>query len=182
MTDTLDLIAQFTAKLASAGGTTHHVASPADAAAIVAELANGLDVAWASPALSVAAPGLVDELTGRGVNLRFDGNPTTVRDQALGIAIARNTIAETGSSLLVEPTLGERSVSLMTETLIVLCKTDGLLPGLDAAAPVLREVSLDGASYATLVTGPSRTADIERQLTVGVQGPAVFHVILVDDL
>jgi L-lactate dehydrogenase complex protein LldG len=56
------------------------------------------------------------------------------------------------------------------------------LPGLDETATVLREVSRDGASYATLVTGPSRTADIERQLTVGVQGPAEFHVVFVDDL
>jgi L-lactate dehydrogenase complex protein LldG len=182
MTENFDLVAQFTAKLASAGGTTHHVASPADAAAIITELATGLDIVWASPALAVTAPNLVDELTGRGVNLRFDGDPTAVRDQALGIAVARNAIAETGSSLLVEPTLGERSVSLMTDTLIVLCKTDALLSGLDEVAPVLREVSLDAASYATLVTGPSRTADIERQLTVGVQGPAVFHVILVDEL
>ena len=182
MTDSLDLVAQFTAKLASAGGTTHHVVSSVDAAEIVAGLASDLDVVWASPTLTASAPGFVDKLTERGVVLRFDGDPTTVRDQALGIAVARNTIAETGSSILVEPTLGERSVSLMTNTLIVISPTARLLPGLDAAAPVLREVSLDGASYATLVTGPSRTADIERQLTVGVQGPAVFHVILVDDI
>jgi L-lactate dehydrogenase complex protein LldG len=36
-----------------------------------------------------------------------------------------------------------------------------------------------GPSYATFVTGPSRTADIERQLTIGVQGPAAMHVVFV---
>jgi L-lactate dehydrogenase complex protein LldG len=44
---------------------------------------------------------------------------------------------------------------------------------------VLREISRANGSSATLVTGPSRTADIERQLTVGVQGPAEVHVIFV---
>ena len=48
---------------------------------------------------------------------------------------------------------------------------------------MLREIaSRPGGSYATLVTGPSRTADIERVLTVGVQGPARIAVLFVDDL
>jgi len=45
-----------------------------------------------------------------------------------------------------------------------------------------RAIGENGASYATFITGPSRTADIERQLTVGVQGPGVYHVMLVDAL
>jgi L-lactate dehydrogenase complex protein LldG len=39
-----------------------------------------------------------------------------------------------------------------------------------------------GGSFATLVTGPSRTADIERVLTVGVQGPGAVMVVFVDEL
>ena len=182
MTDTLDLVAQFSTKLASAGGMTHRVTTSAEAAGLITTLAEGADPVWAAPALPATAPALVEALNASGLSLRFDGDPTTVRDQPLGITIARNAIAETGSTLLVEPSLGERSVSLMTQTLIVVCPTSSILLGLDEVAPVLRDISLFEASYATLVTGPSRTADIERQLTVGVQGPAVFHVIFVDEL
>jgi L-lactate dehydrogenase complex protein LldG len=181
MTGSSTIVERFTENLASAGGQTHRVASSGEAAELIAGLAADVDTVWASPVVSEAA-NLVHLLTERGHSVRFDGDPTTVRDQPMGLTVARNAIAETGSSLLVEPSLAERSVSLMTQILIVLCPTEALLPGLDEAVPVLRDVSLQGASYATLVTGPSRTADIERQLTVGVQGPAVFHVIFVDEL
>ncbi len=66
---------------------------------------------------------------------------------------------------------------------LMVCRTDDLVRGLDEAAPVLRELALrPGGAYATLVTGPSRTADIERVLTVGVQGPARVAVLFLDDV
>jgi L-lactate dehydrogenase complex protein LldG len=47
----------------------------------------------------------------------------------------------------------------------------------------LRQVALTpGGAFATLLTGPSRTADIERVLTVGVQGPGKVMTLFVDDL
>ena len=107
------------------------------------------------------------------MSIRVPGPPTFV---------AEGTIAETGTSIMSEPRVESRAVTLMTETLVILCPKSLLLPSLDEAAPVLRAISANGASYATFVTGPSRTADIERQLTVGVQGPGEFHVILVDTL
>lgn len=180
MTTSTDLLERFTANLASAGGVTHVASTSIEAATTIVSLAAGVDVIWASPTVLQFAPVLFQALLDQGMTVRIDGDPTSVRDQPLGLTVARSTIAETGSSLLIEPTLTERSVSLMTQTLIVLCRIDDLLPGLDEAAPILRDISLLGSSYATLVTGPSRTADIERQLTVGVQGPAVFHAILVD--
>ena len=122
-------------------------------------------------------PALLDALKQRGLEARIAASPADVRDQALGLTIARATITETGSSLLVEPTVEGRSVSMVTETLIVLADPSELVPSLMEAAPILREVSANGASYATFVTGPSRTADIERTLAVGVQGPGVFHVL-----
>lgn len=139
-------------------------------------------VIWIAEETTRAAPELLEALKDRGLEPRVATDPAEVRDQPLGLAIARATIAETGSSLLVEPTVAGRSVTLMTQVLIVLCEEATLVPGLTEAAPILRQVSADGASYATFVTGPSRTADIERTLAVGVQGPGVFQVIFTDSI
>jgi len=179
--DTDALIAQFTERLASAGGQTT-VAPDDDALVdlIVARNPEGNTVVWIAQETADRAPDLLAQLTARGLEPRISSGPEAVRDQPLGLTIAHATIAETGSSLLVEPTVAGRSVTLMTETLIVLAERDRLVPGLTEAAPLLREVSAHGASYATFVTGPSRTADIERTLAVGVQGPGVFHLIFVD--
>ena len=132
--------------------------------------------------MTAAAPELARAIEGAGYAVRTPHDPAEVRDQPVGLALAHAAIAETGSVILVEPRVVDRSVTLITQTLIVLCPESAIIPTLDEAAGILREISRDGASYATFVTGPSRTADIERVLTVGVQGPGRVVVMFVDDL
>jgi L-lactate dehydrogenase complex protein LldG len=55
----------------------------------------------------------------------------------------------------------------------------GLLPDLPS---LLKRVDPKKLSYLALITGPSRTADIERVLTIGVHGPKRLVVLFVDDL
>ena len=184
MQATSDLVALFTDRLTAVGGHVH-LANDSEAAArtiqaIDAKRSGG--TVWASREVIARAPSLVSWLAYLGLTARVPTDPAEVRDQPLGLAIAEGTIAETGSSIMAEPRVESRSVTLMTETLVIVCPRSALLPSLDEAAPVLREIAANGASYATFITGPSRTADIERQLTVGVQGPGEFHVILVDAL
>lgn len=136
---------------------------------------------WAPPDFANEHEALTRELRAMGVNIRLDSSPDTTRDQPWGITTARAAIAETGSVVLVERDVERRSVSLMTDKLIVLCPLDQLLPGLDDAAKLLRSIAASGSSYATLVSGPSRTADIERQLTIGVQGPGELHVVFFEE-
>lgn len=131
---------------------------------------------WISHSVDAAFPGLAGVLRGAGIAHQLAAGASEVRDAALGVTVAELAIAETGSVLLNEPSLADRSVSLMTERLIVLCPTDKLVPSLDEAAPVLRRIAVNGPSYSTFVTGPSRTADIERELAIGVQGPGVLTV------
>jgi len=72
---------------------------------------------------------------------------------------------------------------MLTLAQATICPTAALVASLDDAAPLLRQLSLaEGGAFSTLVTGPSRTADIERVLTVGVQGPGKVMTLFVDDL
>lgn len=148
-------------------------------AAAIAEIADQAEV-FTPDDLNDAWPDLAESLHAHGLSIRTDSSPETTRDQPWGLTTARAAIAETGSVILVEGELNRRSVSLMTNRLIVLCPMKELHPSLDDAARILREISQGSGSYATLVSGPSRTADIERQLTIGVQGPGELHVIFVD--
>ena len=101
----------------------------------------------------------------------------SVADRPVGIAVAQLAIAETGSVLLIEPSPIERAVSLLTRHLIVAVQETDILDELAEGFAWLAQQPR-AAAYATFVTGPSRTADIERSLTIGVQGPSRLTVVV----
>ncbi len=173
-----DTLTTFADRLTSAGGRVSLASSLQDIAAAVSRVA--LD-GWIAEQATTRFPALADALAKNGITVRIPRDVAAIRDAPLGITAARLAIAETGSVLLHETGLEGRSVSLMTQHLIVLCPASALVPSLDEAAPVLREIAQTGPSYATFVTGPSRTADIERELAIGVQGPGELHVIFLPD-
>jgi L-lactate dehydrogenase complex protein LldG len=184
MTDTTTreaLYDQFEAALTKVGGACQRVATPADAARAIVRIAGGTgQPLWTAPQVQDAMLPLVDALASTGMDVHYPKSAPEVRDQPLGLTVARRAIAETGSVLLVERDLIDRAASLMTETCIVACVLDDLAPSLDDAGETLAAAAREHGSYATLVTGPSRTADIERQLTVGVQGPSRLHVVFIE--
>lgn len=166
--------ATFRERLDAAGGRATAATSLDDVVTAIAQVS---DAGWIAEQATALLPTLAGALAASGVTARSPDDIAAVRDAPLGVTAARLAIAETGSVLLHENELAGRSVSLMTQHLVVLCPASALVPSLDDAAPVLREIARTGPSYATFVTGPSRTADIERELAVGVQGPGVLHVI-----
>jgi L-lactate dehydrogenase complex protein LldG len=180
-----DLLATFTRHAEALGVRVERVAGPAEAAAGIAALAAELGASrpLLADELRTAAPRLVAALAAAGLGWEAPGPPDTTRDAPLGISLARLAVAETASVLLAEPTLEDRAIGMLAVAHLVLCPTVALVPSLDEAAPALRDIAAQpGGGYATLVSGPSRTADIERVLTVGVQGPARLAVLFVDDL
>src|SRR6478735_5172179 len=126
-------------------------------------------------------PPMMAALDEAGVNWRVPDDLDQARDAPLGVTLVKAAVEETGSVVLAEETLGDRGVGLLSLVNIMLIPVDDVVPSLVEAAAIIREVALKGG-YATLVTGPSRTADIEMSLTVGVQGPARVHYVFVESL
>lgn len=178
------LYGEFATRLSAAGGHALVAGSADDVVGVVNEIpgVNVSGAAWISEPVEAEFPHILARIRKRGIAASVPESPDAVRDAPLGISVARLAIAETGSVLLHENDLASRSVSLMTRHLIVLCPMTSLVASLDDASPVLREIATTGASYATFVTGPSRTADIERELAVGVQGPGTVHVIFLTEV
>ena len=183
MTQTNELLARFKNRLESVGGEAHSVENLGQAAEIIV----------AHPALVqkeiVVAPNfatfqlwaaILPLLRDKGIDVREADSPARVADTPAGLSTAELAIAETGSVLLAENALEARVVGMLTLTHFVLVRKETLFPMLEDAGKLLVELKKSGSDqrhYISLVTGPSRTADIERTLTIGVQGPKAFCVI-----
>lgn len=179
------LLDEFREKAEPLGVAVLRVASAEAAVQAVVDWARSLETDCVIVASEVMRqmPGIATALTSAGLRVRASASPAETRDAPLGLSIGRLAVAETGSVLLSESSLEDRTVGMLTLAHATICPSAALVASLGDAAPVLRELSLaKGGAFSTLVTGPSRTADIERVLTVGVQGPGKIMTLFVDDL
>ncbi len=95
-----------------------------------------------------------------------------------GISECDALIAQTGSVLITARSAGGRALSVLPPHHVVLARREQLLPDLPAAFALLREkYGANYPSFMSLITGPSRTGDIERILVLGAHGPKKLTVI-----
>lgn len=90
-------------------------------------------------------------------------------------------VAETGTLML--PSAPERptTLNLLADTEIVVVRTSRLVGAYEEAWDLLRAEQGGMPRNVMLVTGPSRSADIEQALELGAHGPRRLHVVLVED-
>lgn len=103
-------------------------------------------------------------------------------ESGLGITGADYAVAETGSVVVVPRRGLSRLVSLVPPVHLAIVRIEDLVESLDDVFLLRRlEYYRNGeemGSYLNFITGPSRTADIEMKLVVGVHGPKEVHLIL----
>jgi L-lactate dehydrogenase complex protein LldG len=114
------------------------------------------------------------DLTEAGVRVKRSADPTL----KAGITGALSAIAETGTLVIPSGKGQPLGASLLAEFHIAIISSSQIVWSLDEA---LRNEEVRSASAIALITGPSRTADIEMTLTIGVHGPKELHVFVVDD-
>ena len=177
------LLAGFTAE-ARAVGTVVHAASSADdagrtLATILADVAAARVVVWPTPlarrVAHTAAPAGVEVL------VAAPGTAVDAVAQAdVGVTEADALIAASGT-LVLRAASGARTVSLLPPLHVAVVPSARIVPDLATALRAARGSAGAPDTCLTLISGPSRTADIEKKLVVGVHGPCALHVILVDD-
>lgn len=96
------------------------------------------------------------------------------------LTVARCAVAETGSVVLVDDVHTPAAPHFLAEHLICLIARDALAGNLEQAWARLRSDSGLLPSAVHLVTGPSRTADVEQTLQLGAHGPRQLSLLVTD--
>lgn len=141
------------------------------------------DDAWQSPWDIGRLADVIEEGAIRPTSSLHDASAAAIAKFAyVGITTAFCAIAETGTVVVCSGAAGGRIESLLPPVHIALLRVSRLVPGLPEAIELLEgSGQLARSSAVTFITGPSRTADIELTLTIGVHGPKQLFIILVND-
>jgi L-lactate dehydrogenase complex protein LldG len=101
----------------------------------------------------------------------------------VGLTAADYAIAETGTIVLTSDEQNSLLVSLLPAVHIALVRSSQIANSLDEVISRIgneRVGRVDSSRSVTLITGPSRTSDVELVLSIGVHGPKELHVIIID--
>jgi L-lactate dehydrogenase complex protein LldG len=157
-----ELLPAFGAVLAELDGVVHHAASLDDARAQARELIAGGSVArWDDAALDEIAPG---------------GAPA--EDAEVSLILADVGIAETGQIGFVHHAGRPRGVAVLPPRQVALLAAADVVASVAEGLARLGVASAKHPGHAVLVAGPSRTADIEQRMILGVHGPRTLDVVV----
>jgi L-lactate dehydrogenase complex protein LldG len=183
------LVERFCAELTAIAGRPHRVSDGRAATAAIVALCRERSVSgvlsW--DPRSIELDGLHAALTAAGITIddgmvpRGEGRAerlAALESLQIGLTGALAGIAESGTIAVVSGPGRSRLASLLPPAHIAVLRAERLYPSLDAFLASHPDIA-DAGSNLVLITGPSRTADIEMTLTRGVHGPGEIHVVLV---
>jgi L-lactate dehydrogenase complex protein LldG len=172
-------MAQLLTEIGKLSGVTRRLANRDELRMAVAELikVEGVKKAtlWTTPDL--AAWDVAGTLRSLGVEIVSpQADKRLVAACELGVTGVDAALPETGTLLLRSSPERPRVVSLLPRVHLAILTPAALRPDLHQAFADTKD-----AGYSVLVTGPSRTADIELTLTLGVHGPKSLYAWVLDE-
>jgi L-lactate dehydrogenase complex protein LldG len=180
--------ARLVAEVDAVGGNGRLVSDWAEARTAVEEFLDRYSSAsalcWQHPVLEKLQ--LAELLAAKGIaKLDYDSlsqlDPAERRSRMLaadiGISSATLAVAETGTLAMASGPGSERLASLLPPVHVAIISSDQIVPDLFDLFDTMQPS--DMPSNWTLITGPSKTGDLELKLTTGVHGPGAWHVIVV---
>jgi L-lactate dehydrogenase complex protein LldG len=188
-----DLAAQFAAELGHLEGRTHRCAGDKEALEAIRSILQPLGatqaIAWDLDQIGLSGLG---ELL-RELNIPLLGGDIRARERAVRlqelepapvcISGADVAIAESGTLVLLSGAGRARRASLLAPVHVAVVRAGQLVRGLgEAVARIKARHGPDifaSSSNLTLISGPSRTGDIEQTLVLGAHGPREVHVVLI---
>ncbi len=172
-------LAAFTAAVGKVGGDIVSCATLRQAVAYIADRAAG-SILLPSFA-SGERLGLAALLTEAGCTVVASDFRQHAARAAAGVTGANFALADTGTVVLESTAEPIRLATTLPERHFVLLDPRKIVADGQAAVPLLREMHRrQPRNFLAYITGPSRTADIERVLTIGVHGPRELHILLVE--
>jgi L-lactate dehydrogenase complex protein LldG len=178
-------IEDFIAEVESLSGQVIRVPSSAEAAQAVGRLFNerGWEGALAWEWAEIGCDGLANILKEAGVSVVHNGLPADLSASPVGLTGAEAAIADTGTLVLRTGPGRSSLASLLPPTHVALLDASRVLPDMRGYFESLSESSgaaahVRSVSNLVFISGPSRTADIEKTLTLGVHGPRELIVVV----
>ena len=106
--------------------------------------------------------------------------PATGEDH-ISVCAAFAGVAETGTLMMLSGIETPTTLNFLPDDHVVLVRTTQIVPHFEDAWLKLCEQDAPMPRTVNLITGPSRTADVEQTIQLGAHGPRRLHVVLIDD-
>lgn len=176
-----DLVARFLTRATDMASTVERIASPE---AIPSAVARYLDALVLPPALAaqkahngVCWPEFA-ALDWPGAELDIEVRPTD-GDDRLGITGCYCAIAETGTLVFLSGADTPTATLLLPDTHVAVVRADRVVSGMEEAFGLIRAECSTLPRAVNMISGPSRTGDIEQTIVLGAHGPYRVHILLV---
>lgn len=178
---TNERLSQFMEAARRVGTEVTQFSSPSEAAAYIAEKSEGTTLV---PDTQLSEKhGIKKILKEAGVDVWSGSFREAGHFPAAGVTFCNFGMADTGTVVLESTMEDIRLATTLPEKHFVIIDPETILEdNLEAVKPMTALHVGSEPRFVAYITGPSRTADIERVLTIGCHGPRELHILVVEDI